>query len=348
MAVTRLCAAEATGVQHRTQVGVRLVRALAVAMSWCILFVGVQRTALARQNMDVDRPSVATIARTYAGLEAARASWIYHTRGPDGALKVRRSTTSVARDGRYGNTEHRFVQDRPSPADQFPVYFVYGEGARLWSAYGEGSRYTETTLPKVPDMLDPPPQCGRAPWARVSAWLAEFESRGITPTRMGNGWRFEATKIGRAGSFSLEVGAAGEVCAFELGIDGDRLRWEYDNFHEVDGVPIPRRMRHITVHADGSREARSGEAALERFERDTPEVFAGLAFDPVALNVRYFDEATGEVRSPDKVSHLFTIDSGSDSGRSSGRWWSRLWLVGVVATMGASGWAAWKRWRGAT
>lgn len=348
MAATSLCAAEATGVHTRTQLWARLVRVFVVASLWCIWFVGGPRTALAWQNMDVDQSISGNIPCPYAGLEAARAAWVYRTRGPDGVLRVRRSTTSVAKDGRFGNTEHRFVQDRPSPADQFPVYFVYGEGARLWSAYGEGSRYTETTLPRVLDAFNPPPQCGRAPWARVSVWLAEFESRGITPIRLGNGWRFEATKIGRAGSFSLEVGTAGEVRAFELGIDGDRLRWEYDDFREMRGVPIPHRMRHITIHADGSREARSGEATLERFERDTPEVVAALVFDPVALNVRYFDESTGEVRSPDKSSHLFTIDSGGDSGRSSGRWWSRVWLLGVVAAMGASGWAAWKRWRGVT
>jgi len=288
------------------------------------------------------------IPRPYAGMQSAQATWIYHTKGPDGVVRVRLSTTSVANDGRFGNTEHRSTQGHPSPADQFPVYFVYGNGKHLWSAYGEGSRYTETILPKAPAVLDPPPQCGRAPWARVEAWLDEFDARGVTPDRLEHGWRFEAKDIGRPGSFALEVGERGEVIAFDLGIDGDHLRWEYDNFHEVAGVPIPHRMRHITIHADGSREARSGEAALERFERDTPEVDAALAFDPVALNVRYFDESTGEVRSPDKSSHLFTIDPGGDSGRSSGRWWSRVWLLGVVAAMGASGWAAWKRWRGVT
>ncbi len=314
--------------------GVAIACATSVAGAW--------------QPMNSNDVTSKSVPRPYAGVEAARASWVYHTRGSDGTVKVRRSRTAVARDGRFGNTEHRFTLDRPSAADQFPVYFVFGDGVRLWSAYGEGSRYTETTLPKLPDVLDPAPQCGRAPWARVGAWLDEFAARGIAPISLGNGLRYEASDIGRPGSFALEVGHAGEVLAFELGIDGDRLRWEYDNFHEVGGIPIPRLMRHITIHADGSREARNGEATLERFERDSADVIAGLIFDPVLLNVRYFDEATGEVRSPDKSSHLFTIDSGGDSGRSSGRWWSRAWLLGVFAAMGASGWAAWKRWRGAS
>jgi hypothetical protein len=319
-----------------------------VFLIMCAAIACAQGSALGWQVMNSSDATFASIPRPYADIEAARATWVYHTKGPDGAARVRRSTTSVARDGRFGNTEHQFTQDRPSPADQFPVYFVFGDGARMWSAYGEGSRYTETTLPKVPGVLDPPPQCGRAPWARVGAWLDEFSSREISPTALGDGWRFEASDIGRPGTFALEVGPKGEVLAFELGVDQERLRWEYDNFQDVQGVPIPRLMRHITIRADGSREARSGEATLERFERDTPEVVNALAFDPVALNVRYFDEATGEVRSPDKSTHLFTIDSGGDSGRSSGRWWSRVWLLGVIAAMGASGWAAWKRWRGAT
>lgn len=329
-----------------------IVRAHCVSLLIAMAAVSLTPIAQAWQAMDSERGIVVEIPRPYAGLEATRATWVYHTRGPDGTVRVRRSITSVADDGRFGNLEYRHTLDRPSPADQFPVYFVFGEGVRLWSAYGEGSRYTETTLTKQPDVLDSPPQAGRAPWARVEAWLDAFAARGIEPSKLdlgaGGGWRYEAGKIGRSGTFALEVGERGEVLTFEQGIDGDRLRWEYADFHDVGGVPIPRRMRHITIHADGSIKPRSGEATLEKFERGTPEVVQSLTFDPVALSVRHFDEATGEVRSPDKSSHLFTIDPGSDSGRSAGRWWSRVWLLGVIAAMGASGWAAWKRWRGAT
>ena len=286
------------------------------------------------------------LARPYQGLSHARAVWVFRRPTAGGSTTLIQSTTSASSDGRFGSLEHDSIEGKPSSSSPTAKYFVYGDGRTLWCAYGEGARYTETNLPKELDPLNPGPQLARAPWARVEAWLTEMERRGVVPTPLGAGLRYEARDVGRSGTFVLELGAEGELAAMEFGLGDSSLRWEYSDFHSVQGRPIPRRLRGYTFSLkDGVPDISNESAAtLAGFDCDTPAVLESITFNPVALDTRFFNEATGEVFAPDKSQHLFTINM-KDGSWGGSVWWSRGWLIGVIVAAGASAIVAWKRWR---
>lgn len=283
-----------------------------------------------------------TMPRPYRGLSHTSATWVYRRANPDQSIRVRRSTTNAAADGRLGNVNYESIEGKPGPGDQFAKYFVYREGLKLWCAYAEGSRYTETMLTNEPDILDPAPQLAFAPWARVDAWLDEMERRGARSLPLGAGRRLSAAQAD-GGTFSLEFGAQGELTGIEKDRGEAKLRWEFFDFHDVQGRPIPSRLHESrVVTKDGSTTVASEAwAQLEKFDSDTPEALEAIRFDPVRLNVRYFDEATGDVYSPDKSHKLFTINQ---EGHAISPWWSRTWLLGVIGAAAVSLGIMWRRW----
>lgn len=108
----------------------------------------------------------------------------------------------------------------------------------------------------------------------------------------------------------------------------------------------PRTLLERTLLAGAPPESStSSRSSLESIEVNTPGAQAATHFDPVALNVRYFDEATGTVYSPDRSLKLFTIEDGSTGGATS-PWLRRGGAMGVALLAIASGALAWRKFRG--
>lgn len=298
---------------------------------------------------EMPQHSLATApSRLAAGPDAVRVTWRSTTKEAKGTVRLRRSTTAAAVDGLFGNLEFLITPGKPQPGDEYAKYFVYGGGSALACAYAEGSRYTETAFAKPHDILDPAPQFGLAPWAMVPRWLEAMELVQVHPTPLPQGVRYQASFPKESRHFALEFGLSHELTAFEIGLRDSRLRWEYSAFETVAGRPMPQRLREYTTSAGDPAGGVSDEwsAVAESFEIDTPAAREATRFDPVRLNVRFFDEATGDVYAPDKSHKLLNVNERSGNTTQS-PWAQRGWILGILAVAGVSAGRVWYRFRNA-
>lgn len=286
------------------------------------------------------------LAERYEHLSSAEVEWTVRTSA--GAIVQRtRGVTCVASDGRFAYREWITTDGHPEPGDEFPKYFVYCDGKRLSYAVAEGSRYTDAALDPKRPVVPGPSQHYLAPWPMISRWChAIGPNADIRSERDGH--RATAT-LARGVTFSLTWGPSQElreVCIQDLESES---RYEYSEFAPEEGLLLPRRIRtHVTIRTGGAERIVDEVRERTSLVLAPPDAQLRLAFDPQAWRVRYFDEATGDVYSPDRSQRLFNIRDMNDDRereRAHTRAMRLAWVAALGALVAGSLWLAWRKAR---
>lgn len=308
------------------------------------LFVGAW-CAMARAQSPIPDPLNA-LAERYEHLSSAEIEWTVRT--PVGPVVQRtRGVTCVASDGRFAYREWITTDGHPEPGDEFPKYFVYCDGERLSYAVAEGSRYTDAKLDPGRSTPPGPSQHYLAPWPMIPRWCRAMGPDVVVQAERDGGRA--STVLPRGITFSLAWGPSLELREVSIRDGESESRYEYSEFSPEEGLLLPRRIRtHVTIRTGETERVVDEVRERTSLVLAPPDAPRRLAFDPVAWRVRFFDEATGDVYSPDRSQRLFNIRDMSDDRereRAHTRAMRLAWTAALGALVVGSLWLAWRRAR---
>lgn len=301
------------------------------------------------------RQALARLVERYEHVGVAHAEWSREKTGVSGARSTEHVHASVARDGRfaYESWTARAAANAPHAPDAPPPktdpYYVYFDGLTISNAYAEGRRYTTSTAKASLEGWFPH-QYMLAPWPLLGAW------RDAAQASAGASWtaREHAETSTEDDQFHVRIPLA-DARALELGwSDADGLTsvaWtssgeirltRFLTFEGNAGARLPTRAERTVSVIDAGSGAPSPRVSWSlRATLDPPDAEATLAFDAVARNVTYFDEATGDVYSPDRSRKLWNVndvDRTEGVARDHASWWRRGGLGLLAGAMAYSLW----------
>lgn len=304
-------------------------------------------SAAARESFD-------RLVARYADVRCAQATWtrVPSADGTGSDKGTARARVVVSEEGRFAYDSWDAPVPAPGvePGAPSPAsYYVYYDGGTIFNAYGEGSRYTMSSAKAEFDGWHPM-QHHRAPWALMERWREEALRRssiwnrvGLAPSDAGEQFSVRIP-AGRDRTLEIDWTEEDGLTSLAWSADGECTRTTFRSFTWLGGNPVPRlaerEVREST--SDGalgkvmSRATWSLEVELNPIDAE-----ARLAFDPVARNVGFFDEARGDIYSPDRARKLWNLDDVNASlgeARDVARFWRRGGLVLLAGAIAVSMW----------